>query len=139
MTVRMTQAVRREIERHAVESVPSECCGLLSGTDDAITEFHPLRNDADRPETRYSAAPEALFAATRKIRESGHRLLGIYHSHPRTPAYPSASDVEMAFYPEAVYLIISLEPSVDIRAYRIRNSQIRNVEILVTANSNSGE
>jgi len=64
------------------------------------------RNDADKPETRYFATPEELFAAMRRIRESGQALLGVYHSHPRTAAYPSASDVEMAFYPEAFYFII---------------------------------
>jgi proteasome lid subunit RPN8/RPN11 len=67
----------------------------------------------------------------RRIRETGQSLLGIYHSHPRTPAYPSPADVEMAFYPEAAYFIISLEPSVDLRAFRIDRERIETVDIRV--------
>jgi proteasome lid subunit RPN8/RPN11 len=96
-----------------------------------ITEAHPLRNDADRPETRYFASPEDLFSAMRRIREAGRVLLGIYHSHPRGQPYPSAADVEMAFYPEAVYFIISLEPRIDLRAFRIGNSKIESVAVTV--------
>jgi proteasome lid subunit RPN8/RPN11 len=67
----------------------------------------------------------------RRIREAGRTLLGIYHSHPRAQAYPSTADVEMAFYPEAVYFIISLEPCIDLRAFRIENSRIESVAVLV--------
>jgi proteasome lid subunit RPN8/RPN11 len=134
MPVLVTEEVRAEIERHAIESRPAECCGVLSGADGVITRLHRLRNDAERPETRYSASPEDLFSATRRIREIGHSLLGIYHSHPRTPAYPSPSDVEMAFYPEAVYLIISLEPLVDLKAFKIRDAVIEDLEIAIVNN-----
>jgi proteasome lid subunit RPN8/RPN11 len=68
----------------------------------------------------------------RRIRESGQTLLGVYHSHPRTPAYPSASDVEMAFYPEAFYFIISLEPNVELRAFKIEGSRIEDVQVSIT-------
>lgn len=129
--VRITDAVKVAIEGHARRAHPAECCGLLSGSDGVITDIHPLRNDADKPETRYFATPEDLFAAMRRIRESNRVLLGIYHSHPRTPAYPSASDVEMAFYPEAFYFIISLEPRIDLRAFRIEGSRIENVTVAV--------
>lgn len=129
-TIRITQSVRLAIEEHAFKSRPAECCGLLSGRDSVITEIHPLRNDAEKPETRYFATPEELFAAMRRIRESGQALLGVYHSHPRTPAYPSQSDVEMAFYPEAFYFIISLEPSVELRAFKIEDSKIEDVGIV---------
>lgn len=129
--VSITDAVRAAIEEHARRAHPAECCGLLSGNSGVITDIHPLRNDADRPETRYFATPEDLFAAMRRIRESNRVLLGIYHSHPRTHAYPSASDVEMAFYPEAFYFIISLEPKIELRAFRIEGSRIENVTVTV--------
>ena len=129
--IRITYQVRSAIEEHAVRARPSECCGLLSGKDSLITDLHPLPNAADRPETRYFAAPEDLFAAMRRIRDANQVLLGIYHSHPRAPAYPSASDVEMAFYPEAVYFIISLEPRIDLRAFKIEGSRIEDVKLTV--------
>ena len=130
--MKITEAVRAAMIEHARSTLPAECCGLLSGANGVITDRHPLRNDADRPETRYFATPEELFAAMRRIRDADQKLLGIYHSHPRTPAYPSSADVEMAFYPEAVYFIISLEPRVDLRAYRIGGAKIDSVEVVIT-------
>lgn len=128
--ISITDTVRAAIHEHALLARPSECCGLLSGSNGLITDIHPLRNDADKPETRYFATPEELFAAMRRIREAGQALLGVYHSHPRTQAYPSASDVEMAFYPEAFYFIISLEPQVELRAFKIEASRIEDVRIV---------
>ena len=128
--VHITGTIATAIEAHARRDHPAECCGLLSGKNGLITDIHPVRNEADKPETRYFATPEELFAAMRRIREAGQALLGVYHSHPRTPAYPSASDVEMAFYPEAIYFIISLEPTVELRAYKIEESRIEDVEIV---------
>lgn len=128
--VHITDTIAAAIEEHARREHPEECCGLLSGKNGSITDVHPVRNEADKPETRYFATPEELFAAMRRIREAGQALLGVYHSHPRTPAYPSASDVEMAFYPEAFYFIISLEPSVQLRAFKIEDSRIEDVEIV---------
>jgi proteasome lid subunit RPN8/RPN11 len=129
--MKITEAVRAAMIDHARRALPAECCGLLSGGDSVITNWHPLRNVADRPETRYFATPEELFAAMRRIRDANQKLLGIYHSHPRTPAYPSASDVEMAFYPEAAYFIISLEPQLDVRAYRIEGARIESVRVVI--------
>ena len=129
--VHITDAVKQGIEAHARRALPTECCGLLSGNNGVITDLHPLRNDADKPETRYFATPEDLFAAMRRIRDAEQRLLGIYHSHPRSPAYPSVSDVEMAFYPEAFYFIISMEPRIDLRAFKIEGAQIEDIQIVI--------
>jgi proteasome lid subunit RPN8/RPN11 len=68
-----------------------------------------LTNQAKDPLVAYTAAPEDLFTAQRAMRERGETLFGIYHSHPRSAdPYPSATDVELAYYPEASYLIIGL-------------------------------
>ena len=133
----ITERVKLAMEAHALRSRPAECCGLLSGRAGLVTELHALRNEASTPETRYFASPEDLFAAMRRIREADQSLMGIYHSHPRTPAYPSTSDVGMAFYPEAVYFIISLEPEVTLRAFRIEGTNIEDVQVSVVHNSES--
>ena len=130
--VQITTMIAAAIADHARREHPAECCGLLSGSNGLITDIHQLRNDADKPQTRYFATPEELFAAMRRIRESGQSLLGVYHSHPRTPAYPSASDVEMAFYPEAFYFIISLEPVIELRAFKIEDSRLEDVQVSIT-------
>lgn len=131
--IRITENVRSGITEHALASRPAECCGLLSGADGVITDLHPLRNEADKPETRYFASPEDLFAAMRHIREAGHALLGVYHSHPRTHAYPSPSDVEMAFYPEAAYFIVALQPEIELRAFRLHDAMIDEIALTVTS------
>jgi proteasome lid subunit RPN8/RPN11 len=129
--VQITQTIAAAIEAHARQTRPAECCGLLSGSDGLITDIHRLRNEAEKPETRYSATPQDLFSAMRLIRQSGQVLLGVYHSHPRTPAYPSTADVEMAFYPEAFYFIISLEPGIELRAFKIEEARIEDVDISI--------
>jgi proteasome lid subunit RPN8/RPN11 len=130
-TIRVLACVIDEIEQQAAAAAPRECCGLLSGNGAVITTAHALRNESPKPETRYFAAPEDLLGTMRRMREAGRTLMGIYHSHPRTQAYPSTSDVQMAFYPEAVHFIISLESSVDIRAFRIGRGKIQGVAISV--------
>lgn len=129
-SIKITAGVKQAIEQQALLSQPFECCGLLSSKGGLITTTHPLRNAAANAEIRYFAAPEDLFAAMKRIREIGEEMAGIYHSHPRSNAYPSAADVEMAFYPEAIYFIMALEPQLELRAYRITEDRIREVEIV---------
>jgi [CysO sulfur-carrier protein]-S-L-cysteine hydrolase len=127
--IKISYKVRANIEQQALDSAPNECCGLLGGNGDFIATAYPLHNTAESPESRYFAAPEDLFAAMRQIRAAGQDLLGIYHSHPRTSAYPSPTDVELAFYPEAIYFIISLANETVLQAFKIIGSEIQEVEI----------
>ena len=95
---------------HARETAPAECCGLIGGISEskAVTLYR-LRNVTPNPELGYEAAPEDLFAAQRQMRERGEELLAIYHSHPRAAdPNPSETDVRLAYYPSAKYLIIGL-------------------------------
>ena len=111
-----------EIFASAREADPDECCGLLGGTAEGkATSVYPLRNIAQRKVVSYEAAPEDLFAAQRQMRENGETLLGIYHSHPRAAEpEPSATDVRLAFYPQAIYFIIGLAGSQPVMsAFRI--------------------
>ena len=95
---------------HARETAPEECCGLIGGISEArAVTLYPLRNVTPHRESAYEAAPEDLFAAQRQMRERGEDLLAIYHSHPRaSDPSPSETDVRLAYYPTAKYLIIGL-------------------------------
>jgi proteasome lid subunit RPN8/RPN11 len=108
---------------HARAALPAECCGLIGGdAGGAAGTIYRLSNVARAPLVAYEAAPEELFAAQRRMRERGERLLAIYHSHPRSadPA-PSERDVKLAFYPAAVYFIIGFDAAGAgvLRAFRI--------------------
>jgi [CysO sulfur-carrier protein]-S-L-cysteine hydrolase len=117
----------KEIFTHAREAAPEECCGMLGGRGMRSSSVYRLRNVAADPLVTYEAAPEDLFAAQRQMRERNEELLAIYHSHPRsTEPVPSETDVRLAYYPSAVYLIIGLgndEPS--LRAFRISERERR--------------
>jgi proteasome lid subunit RPN8/RPN11 len=95
---------------HARETAPEECCGLIGGTSETQAgSIYRLRNITSNPKLAYEAAPEDLFAAQRQMRERGEGLLAIYHSHPRSSEpSPSQTDVRLAYYPSAKYLIIGL-------------------------------
>src|SRR5919205_3919077 len=95
---------------HARETAPAECCGLIGGVSETeAANLYRLRNVTHNPELGYEAAPEDLFAAQRQMRERGEGLLAIYHSHPRASnPSPSETDVRLAYYPSAKYLIICL-------------------------------
>ena len=120
--IQLTLAHLNEIISHARAMAPAECCGLISGTDDGCAKtIYRLRNVAREKRVSYEAAPEELFAAQRQMREQGEQLLTIYHSHPRSAEpTPSETDVRLAYYPSAVYLIIGLGGNDPVmRAFRI--------------------
>ena len=107
---------------HARETEPRECCGLIGGEASGLAQtIYRTRNVAADPLLAYDAAPEDLFAAQRAMREREEELLAIYHSHPRSSdPQPSATDVRLAYYPSAVYLIVGLgEEEPCLRAFRI--------------------
>ena len=122
VTIHLTTTQLDQIIAHAREAAPQECCGLIGGASDGQAHtIYPSRNIATDPLTTYEAAPEDLFAAQRAMRESGEQLLAIYHSHPRSAdPQPSATDVRLAYYPSAVYLIVGLgAPEPSLKAFRI--------------------
>lgn len=108
-----------------------ECCGLLAGAAGTIAEILPARN-ALASATAYEIAPLELFRLFRHMRDRGLDHLGIYHSHPATENAPSPRDIELAYYPDAAYFILS--PRADaprpVRAFRIREGVVEELEIV---------
>lgn len=128
------------VERHASSVYPEECCGVLVGrlesqgtegggssTDSStpgrvhVDRVLPARNDeAERPSSRYTIAPETVLAARREARALGLEVVGYYHSHPDRPAEPSPTDLESAWTGMS-YLIVSVEDgkAVETRSWRL--------------------
>ncbi|MEK6679522.1 MAG: M67 family metallopeptidase [Nitrospirota bacterium] len=92
---------------HAEAEAPLECCGILAGKDETVTHIYKMKNTEDDPD-KYFMEPKEQFAVIKDMRVKGIDMLAIYHSHPHSPARPSGVDINLAYYPDAVYIIISL-------------------------------
>src|ERR1044072_7613244 len=123
----ISQRFYDQVLASAREAEPAECCGLIGGGNRYARRLYPLRNVAGDKLVSSKAAPEDLFAAQRQRRARGEELLPIYHSHPRSAEpTPSEADVRLAYYPNAVYLIVGLAgPQPVIRAFRISEREER--------------
>ena len=128
---KLRRDVFNAMESHAEQSYPEECCGLLGGMVDLFIEYYPLTNCAELPTKNYLAAPEELFHAMRRMREVGQEQLGIYHSHPATSAFPSTKDIQMAYYPDAINFIFSLQPVRELSAFEIDDGTVTRVEFTI--------
>ncbi len=117
-------AVRDEMIAHARAGLPNEACGILAGRDGRVERFFPAESDQPSP-YYYRIEAHDQIRIMNAIDDAGLDLVGIYHSHTSSPAYPSRTDAEQAFWPDAVYVIVSLaEPEADVRGYRIEDMAI---------------
>jgi proteasome lid subunit RPN8/RPN11 len=135
-TAELPVAIREQIVAHARAEYPNEMCGLIVGDADAAAggralRFEPVRNKAASP-YRYEIHPDDLLRLTIATDDADEVFWGIVHSHTHSPAIPSPTDVGLAFYPDALYLLVSLsdtetdpttgEPG--IRAWRIAGGAV---------------
>ena len=124
----MRAAVLESIVAHARGAVPHECCGLLLGRDGTIVETLRARNIADDPATRFLVDPKDHLDGRRAARSRGLEIVGFYHSHPRSPAEPSARDRAEFSYPDHLYAIVSLlaEPA-EVALFRLEGGCFRRL------------
>ena len=132
--MKISQDLVEEMVAHAREDLPNECCGMVGGSDGEATEVLRVKNAAASP-LRYEMDPQEQFDALKRIEEDGGELLAIYHSHTKSVAYPSQTDVNLAAaWPEQVYLIISLaDPDApDLKGYLLKDQRIADAEVAIT-------
>jgi proteasome lid subunit RPN8/RPN11 len=133
--------IRAEIVEQARHENPNEACGLIVGSDSAASggqalRFIATRNAAKSP-FRYEIDSIELLAVTLEADRNDEEIWGIVHSHTHTAARPSPTDIGLAFYPDALYLLISLDDSEadpatgqpGIRAWRIVDGEVFEVEL----------
>jgi len=119
-SVRILQRVIDAIVDHARRDAPLECCGLLAARDGVIDEAIPTRN-LKASTVVFLMDPADHFAALKRTRAEGREIVGAYHSHPRSPAVPSPTDLAEAHYEEFLYVIVSLAAAeADVKAYLLR-------------------
>lgn len=119
-----------EMIAHAREDAPNECCGIIAGEDGRPVKLFRARNSEASP-YRYSVHPQDLFRIYRECEEKNWDFFAIYHSHTASEAYPSPTDVRLAQWPEAYYVLVSLADNENpvVRAFRILDGDITEEEI----------
>jgi proteasome lid subunit RPN8/RPN11 len=130
--MRIAQALIDEIASHAREDLPNECCGMVGGAGEEARTVYRAEN-AEASPLRYSIDAAEQFRLMRTIEDAGEELLAIYHSHTKSTAYPSQTDVNLAGWPDAVYLILSLADSraPELKGFWIRDGKISEAELVV--------
>lgn len=141
VSVELPAAIRAAIVAHARAERPNEACGLIIGERPAADGGRPLRwvptgNRAASP-FRYEIDPDALLRLTIETDAADEVFWAIVHSHTHTPAVPSPTDLRLAFYPDALYVLVSLDPAEadpetgaeSLRAWRILDGVSREVAV----------
>ena len=121
-----------EMVKQAKLEFPNECCGILAGKEDRIEKIYAMTNAQKSPDN-FFMDPKEQLKVSKEMRALGLEMLGIYHSHVASNAYPSSRDVEMAFYPQVSYVILSLkdQDNPSLRSFKIREGKISAEELKI--------
>ncbi len=137
----------QRIFEHCNAGFPNEACGILAGRNGRVEKVYLMKNAKPGP-TYYEMDPEEQFQVMKDIRQAGLAMVGMFHSHPTGPAYPSSVDVEKAYwpgtelpnYPDAVYVIVSLVDRRNpvVKGYSINEGAVSEVPLTVTEGWRNG-
>jgi proteasome lid subunit RPN8/RPN11 len=130
--MRIAPDLYEQIIAHARADAPNECCGMVAARDGRAVRVYPAANAAASP-LRYEIDGGEQYRIQMEIEDAGLELGAIYHSHTRTDPYPSQTDINLAFYPDAVYLIVGLaDPEhPQLRGFSIRDGQVADAEVVI--------
>jgi proteasome lid subunit RPN8/RPN11 len=129
----LPRTVVNQILAHAQQNPEQEICGLISQAADQSARYLRIDNRATDKSQRYEMDEKQLIDSLRQLREHGEKLLAIVHSHPHSAAQASRIDIEQAQYPNAYYLIISLNTRgvLEMRAYKISDGTASEVKVTI--------
>jgi [CysO sulfur-carrier protein]-S-L-cysteine hydrolase len=123
----------KEIVEQGLREFPNECCGVIAAADGVPVKAFQMRN-ADASPATYRLDGKEQLRVFDEIDEQGWELWAIYHSHTHSEAYPSETDIKLAFYPEARYIVVSLadreEPA--IRSFFITEGEVTQEELTIS-------
>jgi [CysO sulfur-carrier protein]-S-L-cysteine hydrolase len=129
--VRIRSELLEQIVAQARAEAPNECCGMIATRDGEAVAVHPATNAAASP-LRYEIDGAEQLALMSAIEAAGQEIGAIYHSHTRSDPVPSQTDINLAFYPESIYLIVGVKNAeADVRAWWIRHGRYEPAELLV--------
>ena len=131
----LTQALYNDIVAHAKAGLPNEACGYLGGKNDVVSTFYPMTNIDESPE-HFSFDPKEQFAVMKQARAKEEQLIGVYHSHPETPARLSTEDIKLFNDPNPVYIIVSLKDSDPVlngfKVFKPNDNEIETFKVTIT-------
>jgi len=115
------------------EAFPKEGCGLLAGRDTTVYQVVPMAN-TDASPISYTMDPLEQLRAEKMMRQEGWMLVGIYHSHTGSDAYPSPTDVRLSISPDISYVVVSLQDRdhPEARSFRIVDGQVSEEDLQVS-------
>lgn len=130
--LRIDDVLLKEMAEHGLREFPNEACGLLAGRDGEPVRFFAMKN-LDASPVSYRLDPKEQLHVFEQMDDEGLDLLGIFHTHTHSEAFPSETDTKLAFYPDAYYLVMSLSDREHpvLRAFRILEGEITE-EVLKT-------
>ena len=129
--MRIARQLYEDVVAHAREEAPNECCGMIATRNGEAVKVYRATNAAASP-LRYEIDGAEQYAIQQEIDRAGQELGAIYHSHTRSAPYPSQTDINLAFHPDSLYVIVGLaDGQPDVRAYQIRDGRISEGELLV--------
>lgn len=127
--MRIPRRIYDEMVEHARAEAPNECCGLIGATEGEAVTLYRAVNSEGSP-LRYNLDPQDQFRIMSEMDDKGEELAAIYHSHTASPAYPSQTDINLAAYPDAIYLIVSLADGEEpLRGFHIRDGEVSEAEL----------
>ena len=131
MAFKVDQSFVDEMVAHALEDAPNECCGIIAGANGSPAKLYRAVN-AEASPYRYKVDDSDLFRIYRECTGNDWDFIAIYHSHTASEAYPSPTDVRLAFWPEAFYVLVSTKDPQKpvVRAFRILDGEISEEEIV---------
>jgi proteasome lid subunit RPN8/RPN11 len=130
--VRIASSLLEEIVQHARADAPDECCGMFGIDGDAIVAVYATENILHSPQ-RFEIDGRDVMRITDEVADRG-MALGLYHSHTKSRAYPSQTDVNFAeLWPGVLWLIVSLEDPAapDVRAFLIDGATVSEADLTV--------
>jgi len=122
----------KQMVAQAKAQAPVEACGILAGRDNKVEKLYEMTN-VDNSSDHFMMEPAEQFKVVKDIRSAALEMLAIYHSHPETPARPSAEDIRLALTPDVIYVIVSLQNSnrPAVNGFLIQDSNVTKVPVKI--------
>ena len=132
-TITISRDHVRALKRHAEDAGSCESCALLFGTENRVKDIFLAENADESPERSFTIPPAQLIDAYKTTEDRGLEVVGIFHSHPASQAFPSKTDIQFMNTNPVVWVIYS-SMSGQFNAYMLDGSdQIQNIVIEIAA------